>query len=182
MYQWRLFFFEREREKSHNSCSKNKEWAHKAVNLTISTFKLPLNKKALMRQIYFNPLAEEVAKSSLSHGTNGIKKAEVPFGRYKSKPSPAKTWDYPPCQRNWVIQVTRAQSPVKGMLNLVLTINPRLPHKLSILLTRKVVWAVGLYVSNLKWQWQPGIHPKIIFIVRWPGIIYTTPLLLCVRC
>lgn len=31
------------------------------VELTISTFKLPLNKMTLMRQIYFNPLAEEVA-------------------------------------------------------------------------------------------------------------------------
>lgn len=42
-------------QKKSNSCSKNKEWAYEKVQLTISTFKLPLNKKTQMRQIYFNP-------------------------------------------------------------------------------------------------------------------------------
>lgn len=33
------------KQKKSNSCSKNKEWAYEKVQLTISTFKLPLNKK-----------------------------------------------------------------------------------------------------------------------------------------
>ena len=47
----------------------------------------------------------------------------------------------------------RTQSPVKRMLNLVLIINPRMHHKVRILLIRNVVWEVNLSVSNLKRQW-----------------------------
>lgn len=64
----KIFLRHRQEKKVSNSFRKNKEWAYKEVKLMISTFKLPLNKKTLMRQIYFNPLAEEVAKYSLSHG------------------------------------------------------------------------------------------------------------------
>lgn len=54
---------DRKRGKVSTSCSKNKKWAYEQVKLTISTFMLSLNKKTLMRQIYFNPSAEEVANT-----------------------------------------------------------------------------------------------------------------------
>lgn len=89
-------FFLRERDrKVSNSCRKNKEWSHKEVKLTISTFKLPLNKKTLMRWIYFNPLAEDMSKNSLSQASTGIKKVPVPFGYIKAKPSLA-AWKLKP--------------------------------------------------------------------------------------
>lgn len=110
-------FFRETGKKVSKSWSKNKEWEYEEVELAISTFKLPLNKRTLRKPIYFNPLVEEVAEYSLPitrfHWEKGGSstvwgfKSKTKFGSLKTK-----TWDYIPFPRNWV---TRA--PVKRVLS-----------------------------------------------------------------
>lgn len=80
-----FFFFEREKETGKekvNPAVKIKN-EHR-IKLTISTFLLSLNKKTLMKQIYFNPFTEKVSEYSLPQCTIGIKKVPVPFGDIKA--------------------------------------------------------------------------------------------------
>lgn len=177
-----FFFFEkreRQGEKVSNSRSKNKKWAYEEGKLTISTFKL-LNKKTLMRQIYFNPLVGEVAKFGLPQGTTGIKKIPVPFRENKSKPSLAD-WKLKPEMTILVPEIGlfrwRSSRPSEEGANLVLTINPSLPPKVHSFLTKEERQSgpLGLYASNIKLQWESETNPKRLLIVSRPRVIKLLP-------